>query len=256
MRSEKTNPFGEVRAKRWMRNFLAHFGYRLTRITPDIYADEFVREMICRARPYTITSPERMVAMWDATRYLSRYQIPGAIVECGVWRGGSMMIAAMALLRDHEERDLFLFDTYEGMPEASAIDRDIYGWSGDARIRTNARADGSWLSVSVEEVQQNMESTGYSPRLIHYVRGLVEDTVPSSAPERIALLRLDTDWYQSTKHELEHLVPRMTSNGVLIIDDYGHWEGARNAVDEYFNKSDRPTLLCPIDYTGRLAVIG
>jgi hypothetical protein len=84
---------------------------------------------------------------------------------------------------------------------------------------------------------------------IHFHTGMVEDTIPRLAPERIAILRLDTDWYVSTKHELEWLWPRLSSGGVLIIDDYGHFTGARKAVDEFFGGQ---TFLFRIDYTGRL----
>ena len=85
---------------------------------------------------------------------------------------------------------------------------------------------------------------------VEYVQGLVEDTIPDQAPDRIALLRLDTDWYESTRHELEHLSPRLATERVLIIDDYGRWEGARATVNEYF--ANEPVLMNRIDYTGRL----
>jgi hypothetical protein len=103
-------------------------------------------------------------------------------------------------------------------------------------------------------VRETLLSTGYAPGRLHFVTGPVEDTLPERAPERLALLRLDTDWYESTRHELEHLYPRLVDGGVLIIDDYGHWEGARRAVEEYFSTSARPLLLGRIDYTGRIAV--
>ena len=93
-------------------------------------------------------------------------------------------------------------------------------------------------------------SLGSGPERIHFVEGKVEDTIPAHAPERIALLRLDTDWYESTRHELEHLYPRLSRGGVLIIDDYGHWQGARQAVDEYFGDA-HAALLNRIDYTAR-----
>jgi len=89
---------------------------------------------------------------------------------------------------------------------------------------------------------------------IHYVKGMVEDTVPEQAPEKIALLRLDTDWYESTRHELEHLFPRLSSGGILIIDDYGHWAGAKEATDEFIARHRLQLFLSRIDYTGRLAV--
>jgi len=103
-------------------------------------------------------------------------------------------------------------------------------------------------------VRRNMLGTRYPEKKIHLIKGKVEDTVPQHAPEKIALLRLDTDWYESTKHELVHLYPRLVPNGVLIIDDYGHWQGAREAVDEYFAGQKFKPLLNRLDYTGRLVI--
>ncbi len=100
----------------------------------------------------------------------------------------------------------------------------------------------------------NLAATGYDAQRLHYVKGKVEDTIPSAAPEQIAILRLDTDWYASTRHELEHLYPRLARGGVLIIDDYGHWEGARRAVDEYFATQQVAILLNRLDQTGRIAI--
>ena len=99
-----------------------------------------------------------------------------------------------------------------------------------------------------------MNSTGYDEGMVHLVKGRVEETIPQHAPDSIALLRLDTDWYESTKHELERLFPRLSKHGILIIDDYGHWQGARRAVDEYFAGNKIPILLSRADYTGRVAV--
>jgi hypothetical protein len=82
----------------------------------------------------------------------------------------------------------------------------------------------------------------------------VERTVPAAAPPALALLRLDTDWYESTRHELEHLYPRLSAGGVLIIDDYGHWKGSRRATDEFIAATPDFGLLSRIDGTGRLAI--
>ena len=111
-----------------------------------------------------------------------------------------------------------------------------------------------WSYASIEEVQRNMWSTGYPKERMHFVKGPVESTIPEHAPEQIALLRLDTDFYESTRHELEHLFPRLVKGGVLILDDYGHWEGQRAAVDEYCKKKGIHLLLTRVDYTGRVAV--
>jgi hypothetical protein len=99
-----------------------------------------------------------------------------------------------------------------------------------------------------------MALSGYDAARLRFVKGKVEDTVPAQAPARIAILRLDTDWYESTRHELEHLDPRLSPGGVLIIDDYGHWAGCRQAVDEYFASRKLHALLNRVDYTGRIAV--
>src|SRR5690606_23062787 len=99
-----------------------------------------------------------------------------------------------------------------------------------------------------------MSLSAYPAGNIRYVAGKVEDTIPAVIPDKIAILRLDTDWYSSTKHELVHLFPKLSNGGILIIDDYGHWEGARKAVDEYFEETGTRIYLSRIDETGRVAV--
>ena len=131
------------------------------------------------------------------------------------------------------------------------------GLSTASRPRANSRArppEPASVPAGFDEVRRNLASTGYPSDRLHFIRGRVEDTIPASAPESIALLRLDTDWYESTRHELTHLYPRLVRGGVLIIDDYGHWQGARQATDEYFSVLGSPVLLHRIDYTGRIAV--
>lgn len=208
-------------------------------------------------KAYTMTGPERVFAVLDAVRYILKNEIAGSIVECGVWRGGTMMAVAH-LLRMHNsfDRDLYLFDTFEGMPLPADVDIDFRGRKAKSEFLTKKRSiDASdWCYASLSEVQANLESVGYLGSKVHYVVGKVEDTVPAQAPETISILRLDTDWYESTKHELFHLYPRLVKGGVLIIDDYGHWRGARKAVDEYFALNKVPILLNRIDYSGRIAI--
>jgi hypothetical protein len=141
------------------------------------------------------------------------------------------------------------------MSAPTAADRDPAGTSAAQLLADNDRSHPVWAYAPMDDVQANLSSTGYPAERVHLVRGKVEDTVPGSAPAQIAVLRLDTDWYESTRHELEHLIGRLAPNGVLIIDDYGHWEGARKAVDEWLASFDRPVLLSRIDYTGRMAVV-
>jgi O-methyltransferase len=129
-------------------------------------------------------------------------------------------------------------------------------WDEDA-----GRVTSTWWArlfepemLSEQAVRELVLSTGYPEERLHFVRGAVEETLPRHAPDRLALLRLDTDWYESTRHELENLYPRLSHGGVLLIDDYGHWEGCRRAVDEYFASHAPPVLLNRVDYTARIAV--
>jgi hypothetical protein len=213
--------------------------------------------IINRVRDYTMTSTERIFGVIQAARYVADAGIPGAIVEAGVWRGGSMMAAAFALMaRGDGARDLYLYDTYEGMSEPGAEDVDVRGNAASEKLSASKKSKASeiWAYSPVEDVRAALTSTGYDAARMHFVKGKVEDTIPDDAPDQIALLRLDTDWYESTRHELEHLFPRLISGGVLILDDYGHWQGARRAVDEYLSANNLHLLLNRIDNTGRLAL--
>jgi hypothetical protein len=211
---------------------------------------------LCRDR--TMTSLERMHALWAATRHIAESALAGDFVECGVWRGGSVMLMALTLLRHGDaSRDLWLYDTFTGMTAPSRD--DVQAMSGRAaadilRERRRTADDPFWGIAGRAAVEENLRRTGYPFARFRFVEGDVTATLPASAPDRIALLRLDTDWYASTRHELEHLYPRLVSGGVLIVDDYGYWRGARKATDEYFAALHPRPLLHRIDYTGRIAV--
>jgi O-methyltransferase len=228
-------------------------------VVEKIYPPDFSPEDISEieaAAPYTMTSPERIFSLRRSIEYITKHNVPGEIVECGVWKGGSMMIAARALKKlSSTQRTLYLFDTYEGMTAPQDVDRSIKGQAASELLKTQPK-DGSWIWAvgPLEGVTQVMQDTQYPSEKIVYVKGPVEETIPAQAPAQIALLRLDTDWYQSTYHELTHLYPRLVPGGVLIIDDYGHWEGARRAVDQYFAEKNLPVLLNRIDYTGRIMI--
>lgn len=210
-----------------------------------------------RCEGQTMTSIERMYALWQAVRHVESAGIAGDLVECGVWRGGSAMLAAITLLElGDTERVLHLYDTFAGMSEPTERDRDPSGASMADEWQTHAgRVDDPVFAYgALSVVQANMRSTGWPEDRVRYLEGKVEDTIPAHLPERVALLRLDTDWYESTRHELEHLWDLLTPGGVLIVDDYGHWAGARQAVDEFFAARDDAPLLTRIDYTGRIGV--
>jgi hypothetical protein len=218
--------------------------------------EPWVAQIIEKAAPFTMTSHERISALCHAVRYVTKNSIPGDVVECGVWRGGSMMAAALTLLGEHDiTRTLYLFDTFEGMPPPTEIDRSAGSGKSAALLLEEADASSLiWAHAPLDDVRDNLASTDYPADRMRFLKGRVEDTIPREAPEKIAVLRLDTDWYASTRHELIHLYPNLSVGGVLIIDDYGHWKGARKAVDEYINDNRLLLLLQRIDYTGRIAV--
>jgi hypothetical protein len=233
-------------------------GYRLERLDAPppphrLELDPAYAGIIARVKPFTLTSCERIGSLIDAVRHVTHSRIPGAIVECGVWRGGSMMAAALALMEASDERDLYLFDTFAGMTAPTERDFDHRGDMAVDTYRELLVGDQSgWCRAGLEDVTANLKSTGYPLQKCHFVEGDVLETIPAGAPAEIAILRLDTDWYESTRHEMAHLYPRLTPGGILIVDDYGHWNGCRQAVDEYFGAA-RPFMF-PIDYCGRALV--
>jgi len=206
-----------------------------------------------RARAYTLTSVECMYTLYQTVKFISRNNIPGDMVECGIWRGGSSMMIALTLeaLGDRS-RDIYLYDTYTGMTEPENVDvRSKDGTEQVSRWQAFQR-DGynEWAHAALPEVRANMAATGYPENRLHFVVGEVETTIPTIAPENISLLRLDTDWYRSTRHELIHLYPRLSRQGALIVDDYGAYEGSRKATDEYF--ADASIFLGRIDEAARI----
>src|SRR5438034_593928 len=133
-------------------------------------------------------------------------------------------------------------------------DRTNIGEPAADVLRRRPKTSNVWAIAGLDDVREGMAETGYPAERVHFHPGRVEETIPGEAPAEIALLRLDTDWYESTRHELVHLYPRLSEGGVLLVDDYGHWAGAKRAVDEYFATEAPPLLLSRIDYTGRIGI--
>ena len=244
--------------KKNLKSLMHKTGYQVVKGNgkdPIIDEDKEFLEMYEKCIEYTMTSKERMYALYKAVKYIVDNKIPGDFVECGVWKGGSTMLIAYTLrkLKD-TSRKIYLYDTFEGMSEPTEVDVSN-SMNEKALTSWNKKKDDSnydWCTAFIDDVKRNMTKTRY-PRLnIVYVKGKVEDTIPKELSKKISLLRLDTDWYESTKHELVHMYPKLSKQGVLIIDDYGCWAGAKLAVDEYFKKSE--ILLNRIDDTGVIGI--
>jgi len=211
-----------------------------------------------QCRPQTLTSVERMYALYKAVEHVVQTGVPGDFAECGVWRGGSVMMMALAAKHFGDARRIiWLYDTFTGMTAPSAV--DVQANTGRPALdilKANERNQDNpfWGIAPREVVDANLRRTGYSMDQFNIVTGDVLQTLPASAPQHLAILRLDTDWYESTRHELTCLYPRLVRNGVLIIDDYGYWSGARKAVDEFLARETKKPLLHRIDFTGRVCV--
>ena len=247
---------GMRRRLRPVRNAVSAFRQRYF---PPTYPD--MEEAFHRIRPriadLTMTSVERQYALWKAVEHIEASGVEGDFVECGVWRGGSSMLAAIALQdRSSTERDLWLYDTFKGMTEPGDFDLAPDGSrvADQWREIDGKRNEPVFAYGSLSEVKANMAITGYPDSRVHYVQGPVEETIPGTVPDRIALLRLDTDWYESTRHELEHLWSLLIPGGVLIVDDYGYWAGSKRATDEFFADRDDAPLLIRVDCSGRVGI--
>ncbi|MFM2374275.1 MAG: hypothetical protein RLZZ234_270 [Candidatus Parcubacteria bacterium] len=230
-----------------------YFGYTLKK---DFYPDleKAFLELQKTVAPYTMTHLLSQYAMYKATKYVLAHNIQGDIVECGVWRGGVSMVVASVLKEAGSTKQMYLYDTYEGMSVPTEHDKRYDGMDAAGRFNSWKRDNGesAWCYASLEEVTHNMETIGYPH--VTYVRGKVEDTIPHTMPQSIAILRLDTDWYESTKHELEHLFPLLVPGGVLVLDDYGQWEGAKKAYDEYAKAHGVRIFLNRIDHSARIGI--
>ncbi len=248
--------------KKVLSTLFSILGYRITKIQPieAEYGEDFL-DIYNSCKEYTMTSINSMFALYKSVEYIIKNKIEGDFIECGVWRGGSSMVIAKTLLKlNVSDRKIYLYDTFEGMTAPTENDLDTTGQSAEDLLKNSSKNDGKakesiWCIASFEEVTQNLSMMNYPSNNIHLIKGKVEDTLQNdNLIEKIALLRLDTDWYESTKIEMEVLFPKLMTKGVLIIDDYGYWLGAKKAIDEYFEKFNLYYLLNKIDFTGRLLI--
>jgi hypothetical protein len=240
------------------RRAAAHERRRNTKLPKDYDAQtQEIWRAVCHR---TMTHHIKLQFLVDAVRYVERHQVPGGIVECGVWRGGSMLAVARTLLQlGVTDRDLYLFDTFTGMPEPTERDVRINeGKHADEFLNATGSGPMAWsrpdrFIATLDDVQEGFAEIDYPAERVHFVPGKVEETVPGEAPGQIAILRLDTDWYESTKHELAHLYSRLAPGGVLILDDYGTWQGSKEATDEFLDETGEPLLLTRV-HRSRVAV--
>lgn len=193
----------------------------------------------------TRTSNERVKGLHTALLEIHKNNIQGDIIECGIFMGGNIIIAKTFFDSVNDKRKYHCFDTFTGMIEPSQEDGIV------AKEKWNKKSN-SWCKASLEKVKDEFAKHNKLDNSVSFIVGDVANTLlqEHNIPERIALLRLDTDWYESTLIELKILYPKLVSGGYLIIDDYGHWDGAKKAVDEYFGEDFVSIYFTKLDYTG------
>jgi hypothetical protein len=203
----------------------------------------------------TMGSNDNLAATILAVRYICQNKIKGNFVECGVWRGGHGIAAALTFNLYNRKNKVICFDTFLGMTKPTDNDFSAYGKvKAIAQFNSSSREKhNEWCYATFEEVQENFLRAGISPSSFQLVKGDVSKTLRNNKVGTISFLRLDTDWYESTKIELKYLWPLLSKTGVLIVDDYGHWQGSKKAVDEFF-ESDPTILFHAIDYSSRSGI--
>lgn len=235
--------------------FLNKFGYKICSLTVDEVIEEITSEenqIITKCLKYSMTNKLRMWALINSINYISNKKIQGDFVECGVWKGGNLILYNLLNKKKNLNRNIYGFDTFEGMPFPGKFDFKYDGRSAVYLYNKKTKSDKGWCKSTLDEVKKNI-SKECPNNNIKLIKGKVEDTllIEKNIPQKISILRLDTDFYESTKIELEVLFPRLETGGILIIDDYGNYKGARKAVDEYFKSK---TFLIYVDHTCRMLI--
>jgi O-methyltransferase len=223
-------------------------------------ATDFEINLVCRAAKFSMTGHDRIFSLLRAIQHVNNNNLEGDFVECGVWKGGNLILFKKMIEKlKIVNKKIYGFDTFEGMSEPTDDDADADGFLGGFKAKylmRNQKKDinieNMYSYVPIDLVEKNFQNNTEDTNNLVLVKGKVEDTlkISSNIPEKISILRLDTDWYESTKIELEILYPRLVKNGVLIIDDYGEWSGSRKATDEYFK--DKKISMFKIDRAARL----
>ena len=209
-------------------------GYKIEKIDSYYSDNYFFKKILTKVKDYTMTNPKRIFYLYLAVNHVIKNNIKGDMVECGVWKGGSIMTIALTLIKNKiKNKNIFLYDTFSGMSKPTNND---YLYSDQSKLAINLIENDEYLKckANISEVKKNIFKTNYPKKRFKFVVGDVKYTLKKKIPRKISLLRLDTDWYESTKQELHVLFPKLSNGGILIIDDYKTWGGCKKAVDEYF----------------------
>ena len=246
--------------KKLVKKVFIIFGYRLFKITKDennlpVEIEDNIKDIIKVCSKYSMTGEKRMYLLSEAIKEVKRQNLEGDFLECGIWKGGNIILFKKLNILYNLKKNIYAYDTFEGMPASNEFDKDYNeNFASDlmSKEEKNSNLNNIHCYSPYEEVVNNI-SKYVEVSNIKFIKGKVEETLLENIniPKKISILRLDTDFYSSTKIELEVLYNRLVKGGILIIDDYGHWKGARKAVDEFFNGKE---WLHYVDYTCRYII--
>lgn len=234
------HPFREILHRSSDPAWVADTAVRAVTTGWDQFSPSTFAGLYRKVRRHTMCSKTRLRALFRGVRYVVRHNVVGDLVECGCARGGSAALMGLALRQFGAHRRLWLFDTFEGLPAPTSDDPDFE----IADLFTGT------CFGDIAEVRELFERLEIAEGL-HLVRGLFQDTLPLAEVPQIALLHIDGDWYESVRACLENLYDRVTPGGLIQFDDYGYWQGARRAVDEFFERHAIRADFRRIDYSGR-----
>ena len=230
--------------------------YKKVKFVKDIPLADFFNFqkllLVKKVYSYTMVSYQRLSNVYVLAELAEKNKIDGAFVECGVWKGGCSAVMAFVAEKAKSNRKVWLFDSFEGLPEPTKEDGNM------AKDYANNKAGGKLKTInecvsSLEDVKEVFfKILKINPQNIVIKKGWFQNTLPVAKNEigPISILRLDGDWYDSTKCCLDNLYDNVIISGYIIIDDYGHWEGTRRALDEFLKERKIKINLIKVDYTG------
>ena len=237
------HPWREILHRARDPRFVADSALRMMMRGWDLMSPSEFSSLYRQVRTHTMCSNARLRGLYRSVRYVVSRDIQGDLVECGSAQGGSAALMALTLSRLKLRRRLWLFDTFEGLPAPSSQDPDFEL----ANLFT-----GTCVGT-LDEVRGLFQSLNLADD-VEFVKGLFQETLPLAQSSRIAVLHIDGDWYESVKVCLDFLYDKVVPGGVIQFDDYGYWQGARKAVDEFLEQRQINGSLQRLDYSGRFLI--
>ncbi len=253
--------------KRFINSILARFGYEIKKKgkkgrSEKYDLEEEAEDLIRVIRPYTMVAHKALLILYQQVVYCERQNLKGCYIECGVWKGGAIGLMALANLKfGFQRRHIHLFDSFQEICEPDeTVDgkraiKEVYEWAKEPGKAGKLRPlkgiyDHRGGPGTLQENKALLENIiGYKKDYLHYHKGWFQETLPKVAEsiDQIAMLRIDADWYASTKICLDYLYNKVVKGGFVIIDDYGAYEGCKKAVDEFMQANKVSAFLCHVN---------